>query len=500
MLDDWQVRHELNDMPEDVWQFIKDESFLGMLISKEHGGLGFSAQAQSQIISKIASRSVAAGITVMVPNSLGPGELLEKYGTDAQKAQYLERLAKGQEVPCFALTGSHAGSDAAGMRDVGIVTYGDYKGKKVLGVKLTWDKRYITLAPVATLLGLAFNLHDPDNHLGKGEDVGITLALVPADYPGVEIGRRHFPARAAFMNGPTRGTDVFVPMEFPDRRTRLCRPGLADADGVPFDRARDLAARHRHDFDQAVAAGDLGLCPHPASVRHSRRHHGRRGRVRWRGWSRPRTCTRPGARVTATMVDEGQKPAVISALLKYRTTEAMRDCINDAMDIHGGRAVQDGPSNYLFSGYMTTPVAITVEGANILTRSLITFAQGVLRAHPYLYKEIEAVQNPDRKAGLKAFDKAFRGHVGFMCANIDGQPFPCADFQCLCAGTHQCRARDDALVPKAAPLHPELCAGCRLDGGVPRRAAQGAPGIVGPHGRYPFRSLLSLRDAEALRG
>ncbi|MDB5622452.1 MAG: acyl-CoA dehydrogenase, partial [Devosia sp.] len=214
MINDWDARHNRADLSPEVWQFLKDNGFLGMLIAKEHGGLGFSAQAQSMIVSKVASRSVAAGITVMVPNSLGPGELLEKYGTPAQKERYLGRLAKGQEVPCFALTGVHSGSDAGGMRDIGVVTRGMFEGQEVLGVRLSWDKRYITLAPVATLLGLAFILKDPDNLLGRGEHIGITLALVPADHPGVEIGRRHYPSRQAFMNGPTTGKDVFIPLDF----------------------------------------------------------------------------------------------------------------------------------------------------------------------------------------------------------------------------------------------------------------------------------------------
>ncbi|HTM76030.1 MAG TPA: acyl-CoA dehydrogenase family protein, partial [Devosia sp.] len=214
MIDDWDTRNNRADLTPELWQYLKDQGFLGMLIGKEHGGLGFSAQAQSMVVSKISSRSVAAGITVMVPNSLGPGELLENYGTAEQKAKYLHRLAKGLEVPCFALTGVHSGSDAGGMRDIGVVTKGMHEGREVLGVRLSWDKRYITLAPVATLLGLAFIMHDPDNLLGRGEKIGITLALVPASHPGVEIGRRHYPARQAFMNGPTSGKDVFIPMEF----------------------------------------------------------------------------------------------------------------------------------------------------------------------------------------------------------------------------------------------------------------------------------------------
>ncbi|CDP52875.1 Butyryl-CoA dehydrogenase [Devosia sp. DBB001] len=416
MIDDWDIRHNRADLPPDVWQYLKDKGFLGMLIAKEYGGLGFSAQAQSMVVSKIASRSVAAAITVMVPNSLGPGELLEKYGTPEQKEEYLARLAKGIEVPCFALTGPHAGSDAAGMRDVGVVTYGDYQGQRVLGINLSWDKRYITLAPVATLIGLAFNLHDPDNHLGKGEHIGITLALIPAHFPGVEIGRRHYPARSAFMNGPIKGRNVFVPMEF--------LIGGTDYAGQGWRMLMECLATGR-----AISLPAIGT----VSIKQALRVTSAYARIRrqfgipvgiMEGVADPiarmikSAYTFEAARaLTASMVDEGQRPSVLSALLKYRTTEAMRDRVDDAMDIHGGRAVQDGPSNYLFSGYSNTPVAITVEGANILTRTLITFAQGALRAHPYLYKEIAAVQNPDRKQGVREFDTAFSGHIAYMGHN-----------------------------------------------------------------------------------
>lgn len=417
MIDDWDTRNNRADLSPEVWQFLKDKGFLGMLIAKEHGGLGFGAQAQSMIVSKIASRSVAAGITVMVPNSLGPGELLEKYGTAEQKEKYLGRLAKGQEVPCFALTGVHSGSDAGGMRDYGVVTRGNYQGKDVLGVRLSWDKRYITLAPIATLVGLAFILKDPDNLLGKGENIGITLALVPHDHPGVEIGRRHFPARQAFMNGPTSGTDVFIPMEF--------LIGGTDYAGQGWRMLMECLSTGR-----AISLPAIGSI----SIKQTLRVSSAYARVRrqfgipvgiMEGVAEPlgemikRAYTYEAARrLTASMVDEGQRPAVISALLKYRTTEAMRDSVDDAFDIHGGRAIQDGPGNYLFGGYMATPVAITVEGANILTRTLMTFAQGVLRAHPFLYKEIEAAQNADRKAGLDQFDVAFGGHTKFMLRNI----------------------------------------------------------------------------------
>jgi acyl-CoA dehydrogenase len=417
MIDDWDTRHNRADLSPEVWQFLKDNGFLGMLIAKEYGGLGFSAQAQSMIVSKIASRSVAAGITVMVPNSLGPGELLEKYGTEAQKDKYLGRLAKGQEVPCFALTGVHSGSDAGGMRDIGIVTKGIYQGREVMGVRLSWDKRYITLAPVATLVGLAFVLHDPENLLGRGEKIGITLALVPHDHPGVEIGRRHFPARQAFMNGPTRGHDVFIPMEFliggidyAGQGWRMLMECLSTGRAISLPaigsisikqslRVTSAYARVRRQFGIPVGIMEGVAEPIGRMVKNAYMFEAARA-------------------LTASMVDEGQRPAVISALLKYRTTEAMRESLDDAFDVHGGRAIQDGPSNYLFGAYMATPVAITVEGANILTRTLMTFAQGVLRAHPFLYREIQAAQDKERKAGINAFDKAFGGHTSFMLRNI----------------------------------------------------------------------------------
>jgi acyl-CoA dehydrogenase len=419
MIDDWDVRHNRADLPPEVWDYLKSQGFLGMLVGKEWGGLGFSAQAQSQVVSKVASRSVAAGITVMVPNSLGPGELLEKYGTPEQKEKYLARLAKGQEVPCFALTGPYAGSDAASMRDVGVVTYDMYQGKKTLGVKVSWDKRYITLAPVATLVGLAFHLHDPDHLIGETENIGITLALIPADFPGVEIGRRHFPARAAFMNGPIKGRNVFIPMEFliggldyVGQGWRMLMECLSTGRAISLPaigtvsikqslRVTSAYARIRRQFGIPVGIMEGVAEPLSRLVRSAYTFEAARG-------------------LTASMVDEGQKPAVVSALLKYRTTDAMRDRVNDALDIHGGRAVQDGPSNYLFSGYMTTPVAITVEGANILTRTLITFAQGALRAHPYLYAEIASVQDPDKRRGVAEFDTAFGGHVSFVLRNIAG--------------------------------------------------------------------------------
>ncbi|UYN98272.1 MAG: acyl-CoA dehydrogenase [Devosia sp.] len=417
MIDDWDIRHNRADLSPELWDFLKSKGFLGMLIGKEHGGLGFSAQAQSMIVSKIASRSVAAGITVMVPNSLGPGELLEKYGTKAQKDKYLHRLANGQEVPCFALTGVHSGSDAGGMRDIGVVTKGTYNGQEVLGVRLSFDKRYITLAPIATLVGLAFILKDPDNLLGRGDNIGITLALIPHDHPGLDIGRRHYPARQAFMNGPVRGTDMFIPMDFLIGGTdyagqgwRMLMECLSTGRAISLPaigttsikatlRATSAYARVRRQFGIPVGIMEGVAEPLGEMIKRAYMYEATR-------------------RLTASMVDEGQRPAVIAGLLKYTTTEAMRDSMDDAFDIQGGRAIQDGPGNYLFGAYQSMPVAITVEGANILTRTLMTFAQGVLRAHPYLLREIQAVQDKDRKAGLDAFDGAFGGHTAFMLRNI----------------------------------------------------------------------------------
>ena len=417
MIDDWDIRNNRADLSPELWQYFKDEGFLGMLIAKEHGGLGFSAQAQSMIVSKIASRSVAAGITVMVPNSLGPGELLEKYGTAEQKEKYLHRLARGQDVPCFALTGVHSGSDAGGMRDIGVVTKGQWNGEEVLGVKLSFDKRYITLAPIATLVGLAFILKDPDNLLGRGNDIGITLALVPHDHPGLDIGRRHFPARQAFMNGPVRGKDMFVPMDFLIGGTAYAGQGWRMLmECLSTGRAISLPAIGSTSIKQTLRA--------TSAYARVRRQFGipvgiMEGVAEPLGEMIKRAYTFESARrLTASMVDEGQRPAVIAGLLKYTTTEAMRDSMDDAFDIHGGRAIQDGPGNYLFGAYQALPVAITVEGANILTRTLMTFAQGVLRAHPYLLKEVRAAQNKDRKAGLDEFDAAFGGHAKFMLRNV----------------------------------------------------------------------------------
>jgi acyl-CoA dehydrogenase len=421
-LNDWRIRHELHDVPDDVWRFVCDNGFLGMLISKQHGGLGFSAQAQSLILGKISSRSPDGVTIVMVPNSLGPGELIENYGTDAQKEHFLPRLARGEEIPCFALTGPFSGSDAASMRDVGVVTRGQHDGKEIVGIRLTWDKRYITLAPKATLLGLAFHLFDPENLLGRGEDVGITLGLIPTDHPGVEIGRRHLPAGAAFPNGPTKGQNVFVPLDWiiggRERAGQGWRmlmsclaagrsislPATSAAAAKSMLRTSTAYARIRKQFNLPIGFMEGVEEPLARMIECAYQLEAARA-------------------VTASMVSAGEKPAVISALLKYVSTERMRQSVNDALDIHGGRGICDGPSNYIQGAYQMVPVGITVEGANILTRTLITFAQGALRSHPYLFTEIEALQDKDRERGTELFARTFDDHVAFTISNAAGALF-----------------------------------------------------------------------------
>jgi acyl-CoA dehydrogenase len=416
MANDWQIRHDLKEIPAEIWEFVKKHGFLGMLIGKQHGGLGFSAQAQSLVLGRIASRSPDVCTIVMVPNSLGPGELIEKYGTAEQKAYYLPRLAQGLEIPCFSLTGPTSGSDAATMRDVGYVARGRHEGKEVVGIRLSWEKRYITLGPQATLVGLAFRLFDPDNLLQRGEEIGITLALVPAGHPGVEIGRRHLPSGAAFPNGPNWGRDVFIPVDWVIGGEKMVGQGWRML-------MECLAAGRSISLPSSSAAGAKSLLRHSTAYARIRKQFDLPiGRME--GLEEPLArmaevayVTEAARAITAAMVSRGEKPSVLSAIVKYQTTERLRRALTDAMDLHGGRAICDGPSNYLMAAYQAMPIAITVEGANILTRTLITFAQGALRSHPYLYSEIAACQDGDAERGLRAFDRAFCGHISFTLAN-----------------------------------------------------------------------------------
>ena len=416
MLDDWKITHELRDLPPEVWGFLKQQGFFGLIIPKRYGGHGFSTLAHSAVVMKVASRSSSAAVTVMVPNSLGPAELLLEYGTEEQKRHYLPRLARGEEVPCFALTSPYAGSDAGAIPDTGIVCRGTHEGRQVLGLRLNFNKRYITLAPVATVLGLAFKAQDPDHLLGEDEVLGITCALIPVGTAGVEIGNRHLPMDSAFQNGPVRGKDVFIPldwviggrdgigkgwsmlMESLSAGRGVSLPALGTSGGKFAARVTGAYARIRRQFNVPIGRFE-GVEEALARI----------GGL---------TYMMDAARtLTTSVLDQGEKPAVVSAIVKYFNTEGYRQVINDAMDVHGGRGICMGPSNYLARGYGAIPITITVEGANILTRSMIIFGQGALRCHPYLVREITAASNPHETAALEAFDRALFAHLGYAVTN-----------------------------------------------------------------------------------
>ena len=412
MLNEWNVTHEAHDLPPNVWQFIKDNGFLGMIIPKEYGGKGFSAYGHSQVVMKISTRSSTAAVSVMVPNSLGPGELLMHYGTKAQKDYYLPRLAQGLEIPCFALTAPEAGSDAASMPDVGIVCQEMWNGVETLGLRVTWEKRYITLGPIATILGLAFKAYDPDKLLGGQTDIGITCALIPTNHPGVNIGRRHMTLNAGFMNGPNSGKDVFIPMDWIIGGEAMLGQGWRMLmECLAAGRSISLPA-------QSIAAGKVTAFTSGAYSRVRQQFKTAIGK--FEGIEEP--LARIGAMtylmdatrtITAGALDLGEKPSVLSAISKYHATERMRQVINDAMDIHGGKGICLGPNNYLGRAYQQVPIAITVEGANILTRSLIIFGQGAIRCHPWVLKEMKAA----REDSIVAFDAAFWEHIKFTIGN-----------------------------------------------------------------------------------
>ena len=417
MLDDWRITEELHDLPPEVWTFIKTQGFFGMIIPKEYGGHGFSAQLHSAVVAKVSGRSVSAAVTVMVPNSLGPAELLMRYGTQKQRDHYLPRLAKGKDIPCFALTGPTAGSDAGSIPDRGVVVKREYKGKETVGILLNWEKRYITLGPVATVLGLAFRLYDPDGLIGDKEDIGITLALIPTDTPGVKIGRRHFPLNMAFQNGPNWGEDVFIPMDWVIggqervgqgwRMLMECLaagrsislPSLSAGAGKLVCRVTGAYSRIRKQFKTPVGRFE-GV---------------EEALARMAGYTYMMDAAR---KMTAGAVDLGHEPAVASAIVKYHLTERMREIVNDAQDVQGGSGICLGPRNLLGRVYQSVPISITVEGANILTRTLIIFGQGAVRCHPYVLKEMQSAMNEDKAQGLRDFDKAFWGHVGFTISNV----------------------------------------------------------------------------------
>lgn len=417
LLDEWEIQENLKDLQPAAWQYLKDKKFFGLIIPKEYGGRDFSPYAQSRIMSKIASRSGTAAVTAMVPNSLGPGELLVKYGTEEQRQRWLPGLANGTEIPCFGLTGPEAGSDAGSIPDTGIVCKGMHEGQEVLGLKLTFSKRWITLAPVATVVGLAFKLYDPDGLLGDAnkKEYGITCALIPAKHPGVEIGLRHNPG-SPFMNGPIFGTDVFIPIDWiiggaamAGKGWRMLIECLGAGRGVSLPalstagceanyRLVGAYARIRRQFNMEIGKFE-GVQEATADIAAS-------------GY------TLEAMRQFVTKGLETGAPSVMTAMAKYHATELMRKSVEHSMDVVGGRAIQKGPRNFLVAAYHSVPVAITVEGANILTRSLMIFGQGAMRCHPFLFEEMQAMQLEDSSEGLKKFDRLFISHLGHVCNNL----------------------------------------------------------------------------------
>ena len=417
MLDDWEVCQNLVDMPRDVWDFIIKHRFFAMIIPKQYGGLEFSAYANAMVITKLASRSPTASSTVGVPNSLGPAELLLHYGSEEQKERYLPGLAAGTEIPCFALTSPEAGSDAASLIDSGVVCKGKWQGKEIIGIRLNWNKRYITLAPVATVLGLAFKLYDPDHLIGDKDEYGITAALVPTDTEGVVVGRRHYPMSIAFQNGPTSGKDVFVPLDY--------IIGGQEMAGKGWRMLVELLSVGRAITLPSTASGGGQAAAYATGAYASIRKQFNTSIANFEGVGEALTriaghtyIMNAAVSVTSGAIDQGEKPAVPSAILKYHCTELGRKVASDTMDVHGGKAIMLGPKNYVGRNYMATPIAITVEGANILTRSLIIYGQGAIRCHPFVLDELRAAQAEDIEEGLIEFDEALFGHIGYGISNV----------------------------------------------------------------------------------
>ena len=415
MVSDWQIGQDM-DLPPEAWAHIKTHGFFALIIPKAFGGKGFSAYAHSQVAMKLATRSGDLASTVMVPNSLGPAELLLHYGTDEQRNHYLPRLARGEDIPCFALTGPLAGSDAGAMPDTGVICKGQWQGEEVIGLRLNWEKRYITLGPVATLLGLAFKAYDPDHLLGEEEELGISLALIPTNTPGVEIGRRHLPLGAAFMNGPNWGKDVFVPLSYLIGGQEMLGKGwmmlmncLSVGRSISLPAVGTGAAKFtslvtgqyaqvREQFNVPLAAFE-GIQEALA-------------RIGGNAW-----LMDSARMLTANAVDLGEKPSVLSAILKYHLTERGRECISHAMDVHGGKGIIMGPNNYLGRSWQGAPIFITVEGANILSRNLMIFGQGAIRCHPFVLKEMALAGREDHAQALLEFDELLLNHIGFAVSN-----------------------------------------------------------------------------------
>ncbi len=416
MINDWEITHERNDLPPRVWDFLKSHKFFGMIIPKRYGGLEFSAHAHSAVLQKLASVSPTLSSTVAVPNSLGPAELLLHYGTDEQKNHYLPRLADGRDIPCFGLTNPWAGSDATSIPDYGVVVREIVDGVETLGVRLNFDKRYITLAPVATVIGLAFRLHDPQRLLGDKEDIGITLALIPRETPGMEIGKRHLPLNIPFQNGPIRGVNVFVPIErliggaaYAGQGWRMLVECLSVGRAISLPSGSTGAMRAA-----AIVTGAYARIRKQFGMSIGRFEGIEEALARIGGLTYAMSAL---SRATAAAVDQGEKPAVPSAIAKYHATEVGRNVVQDAMDIHGGKTIIMGPKNYLGRSWQGAPISVTVEGANILTRNMIIFGQGAIRCHPYVLKLMQsaAIANPEER--IRAFDRTLFSHVGFAISN-----------------------------------------------------------------------------------
>ncbi|CAM2927115.1 acyl-CoA dehydrogenase [Brevundimonas diminuta] len=410
---DWDSTAVWQDLSPEAWAYARDKGFLGMIIPRAYGGLGFSAYAHSQVIQKLSTRCSAAAVSVMVPNSLGPAELLLHYGTEEQKNHYLPRLARGEEIPCFALTNPFAGSDAASITDTGVVCKAMWKGRETLGFRITWRKRYITLAPIATVIGLAFRAVDPDGLLDQGDEPGITCVLIPREHPGVRIGRRHWPLNAVFQNGPIEGDDVFVPMEMViGGREQVGAGWRMLMECLAAGRAISLPSSN-------VGMSKLAVGMVGAYVAIRRQFNQPIGAFEGVQEALARMAghlyaTDSVRRLAAAALDQGEKPSVVSAIAKYHVTERARIIVNDGMDVIGGKGVCMGPGNFLARAYQQIPVAITVEGANIMTRTLIIYGQGAIRCHPYVLPMMRTAEVQD----LKAFDRALFGYVGFVLGNM----------------------------------------------------------------------------------
>ena len=415
-IDEWQITHELADLPPELWETLRRGGFFAMIIPQEYGGMGFSPLATSVILTKLASCSSTVASIVGVPNSLGPAELLLHYGTEEQKQKWLPGLANGDEIPCFGLTSPRVGSDATAITDSGVVCRGTFEGEEVIGIRLNWDKRYITLAPIATVLGLAFKLFDPDHLIGEQDEYGITAALIPTNLPGIKIGRRHYPINIPFQNGPTQGKDVFVPIDSIIGGAKMAGQGWSML-------VQQLAAGRCIVLpNNALGSALTGVYTSGAYARIRRQFGLPIGKFHGVGEALARMAgltyiMTAASRVTCTALNAGERPSVPSAILKYHNTEMGRQVANDAMDVHGGKAIMLGPKNYLARGYEAVPIAITVEGANILTRNLIIFGQGAVRCHPYVLGEMEAARDEDEDRGLRNFDNLLFRHIGHLMSN-----------------------------------------------------------------------------------